>query len=201
MAKTIATLKSTQRPSGATKDVSDEALIRRIATGEDLALQVLFERYNVRIFRFVLRLINDKLIAEDVVNEVFFAVWSHADEFEGRSLVSTWLMAIARHKALEVIRSRSYEALDEDAAEAIEDPSEDPETALETKDTSSIVRKCLTQLSPAHQEIIDLAYFRGKSVAEVSEIVGTSLSTVKTRMFYARKHMAELLGVEGIDCV
>jgi RNA polymerase sigma-70 factor, ECF subfamily len=89
--------------------------------------------------------------------------------------------------------------LDEETAGAIEDPSDDPAAALEKKDKSAMIRKCLTGLSAEHREVIDLVYYHEKSVEEVAEIVGIPENTVKTRMFYARKRLAELLKSEGIE--
>jgi RNA polymerase sigma-70 factor (ECF subfamily) len=108
-------------------------------------------------------------------------------------------LAIARFKALSALRRRPDEELDEEAAGAIEDPSDDPGTALEKNDKSVMLRKCLTGLSAEHREIIDLVYYHEKSVEEVAEIVGIPQNTVKTRMFYARKRLAELLKAAGID--
>jgi RNA polymerase sigma-70 factor (ECF subfamily) len=178
---------------------SDEVLIGRIASGDRLAMQVLFARYHVRVFRFVLRLVRDESTAEDLIGEVFLDVWRQAGRFERRSAVSTWLLAIARFKALSAIRRKPAEELDEEAAEAIEDPSDDPEVAVEKKDKSSVLRKCLERLSADHREIIDLVYYHEKSVEEVAEIVGIPVNTVKTRMFYARKKLAELLKAAGIE--
>ncbi len=127
---------------------SDEALIGRIATGDKVAMQVLFARHHVRVYRFVLRLVRDQTKAEDLISEVFLDVWRQAGKFEARSAVSTWLLAIARYKALSALRRRPDEELDEETAAAIEDPGDDPETALEKKDKGEILRKCLTALSP-----------------------------------------------------
>jgi RNA polymerase sigma-70 factor (ECF subfamily) len=178
---------------------SDEVLIGRIANGDRLAMQVLFARHHVRVFRFVVRLVRNETTAEDLISEVFLDVWRQADRFEGRSAVSTWLLAIARFKALSALRRRPEEELDEETAGAIEDPSDDPEIVLEKKDKSALIRKCLTGLSAEHREIIDLVYYHEKSVEEVAEIVGIPENTVKTRMFYARKKLAELLKAEGIE--
>jgi RNA polymerase sigma-70 factor, ECF subfamily len=178
---------------------SDEALIGRIATGDKVAMQVLFARHHVRVYRFVLRLVRDQTKAEDLISEVFLDVWRQAGKFEARSAVSTWLLAIARYKALSALRRRPEEELDAEAAAAIEDPGDDPEVALEKKDKGEILRKCLTALSPEHREIIDLVYYHEKSVEEVAEIVGIPENTVKTRMFYARKRLAELLKAAGVD--
>jgi RNA polymerase sigma-70 factor, ECF subfamily len=177
----------------------DEVLIGRIANGDRLAMQVLFARYHVRVFRFVVRLVRDEATAEDVISEVFLDVWRQAGRFEGRSMVSTWLLAIARFKAISTLRRRQDEELDEEATAAIEDPSDDPATALAKKDKSAILRKCLGELSAQHREVIDLVYYHEKSVEEVAEIVGIPENTVKTRMFYARKRLAELLKSEGVE--
>jgi RNA polymerase sigma-70 factor (ECF subfamily) len=184
--------------SDTTKQTLDGDLIRRIAAGNKLAMQSLYMRHNVRLFRFALRFIRNNAAAEDVVQEVFLDVWRKADEFKGRSEVSTWLLVIVRNKALTVLRHRSAAQLDEDAAACIADSADTPEMATQKEQARSIIRKCLTQLPPAHREIIDLAYYHGKSIEDVAKIVGIAVNTVKTRMFYARKHLAELLGRQGI---
>ena len=178
---------------------SDEALIARIASGDRLAMQVLFARHHVRIYRFVLRLVRDQSKAEDLISEVFLDVWRQADRFEGRSTVSTWLLAIARFKALSALRRKPEEGLDEDAALEIEDLADNPEVTLEKKDRSAVIRKCLMGLSAEHREIIDLVYYHEKSVQEVAKIVGIPENTVKTRMFYARKKLAEMLKAAGLE--
>jgi RNA polymerase sigma-70 factor (ECF subfamily) len=153
----------------------------------------------LRVFRFVLRLVRDESVAEDLISEVFLDVWRQADRFEGRSAVSTWLLAIARFKALSALRRKPDQELDDETAEAIEDTSDDPEAALGKKDKAAAMRKCLAGLSAEHREIIDLVYYHEKSVEEVAVIVGIPEATVKTRMFYARKKLGELLKAAGIE--
>ena len=179
--------------------VSDDVLIARIAGGDRLAMQVLFARHHVRVFRFVLRLTRNEATAEDLISEVFLDVWRQAGKFEGRSAVSTWLLGIARFKALSALRKRQDEELDEDKAAQIEDHSDDPEVTLAKKDKGAALRECLNGLSAEHREVIDLVYYHEKSVEEVAEIVGIPAATVKTRMFYARKKLSELLKEQGID--
>ena len=179
---------------------SDEALISRIAAGDRLAMQVLFATHHVRGYRFVLRLVGgNATLAEDLISDVFLDVWRQAAKFEARSAASTWLLAIARFKALSALRRKPDEELDEETAEAIEDLSDDPEVTAQKKDKGEILRKCLTALSPEHREIIDLVYYHEKSVEEVASIVGIPEATVKTRMFYARKKLSELLKAAGVD--
>jgi RNA polymerase sigma-70 factor (ECF subfamily) len=161
-------------------------------------MRVLFQRHNVRVYRFVLRLTGNASLAEDIVSEVFLTVWRRAGSFKAECQVTTWLLAIARHQAISALRRRSEAQLDTDMAATIVDPSDNAETLLDREDRSKIMRKCLTQLSPAHREIIDLVYYHEKSVDEVARIVGVPKSTVKTRMFYARSHLAKLLMRAGI---
>src|SRR5256884_2941070 len=101
------------------QSTSDEVLIGRIANGDRLAMQVLYARHHVRVFRFVLRLVRDQSTAEDLISEVFLDVWRQAGQFQGRSAVSTWVLAIARFKALSALRRRPDQELDEETAGAI----------------------------------------------------------------------------------
>jgi RNA polymerase sigma-70 factor (ECF subfamily) len=183
------------------RETSDEALIRLIADGDKRAMQVLYARHNVRVYRFILRLTGNQSLAEDLVSEVFLDVWRQADGFEAKSQASTWLLAIARYKALSALRRRTDEHLDDQMAATIEDTADDPETVVYTKDRYTIVQKCLKQLSPAHREVIDLVYYHEKSVDEVAKIVGVPPATVKTRMFYARSKMADLLHQAGVSAL
>jgi RNA polymerase sigma-70 factor (ECF subfamily) len=177
----------------------DDHLVRDIARGDKRAMQVLFARHNVRVYRFIARLVGDGATAEDLVSEVFLDVWRKADRFEGRSQVSTWLLAIARFKALSHLRSRTADQLDEETAQAIEDPADSPQAVMEKKDRSTLMRRCLLQLSPAHREVLDLVYYHERSMEDVADILGIPEATVRTRMFYARKRMAELLKAHGLE--
>jgi RNA polymerase sigma-70 factor (ECF subfamily) len=181
------------------QDTSDETLIGLIADGDKRAMQMLYARHNVRVYRFILRLTGNQSLAEDLVSEVFLDVWRQAEGFEAKSQVSTWLLAIARYKALSALRRRTDEHLDDQMAATIEDTADNPETVMGTKNRNMIVQKCLTQLSPAHREVIDLVYYHEKSVDEVAKIVGVPAATVKTRMFYARSKMADLLKNAGVS--
>jgi RNA polymerase sigma-70 factor (ECF subfamily) len=176
----------------------DETLLESIAAGDRFAMQVLFQRHNVRVYRFVLRLTGNAATAEEIVSEVFLEVWRHAATFQAKCQATTWILIIARHKAISALRRRGEAPLDDDMAATIADPCEDAEAALDRKDRGKMIRACLARLSPLHREIIDLVYCHEKSVDEVARIVGAPKSTVKTRMFYARSHMAKLLRAAGL---
>ena len=180
---------------------SDEMLLEKIAQGDRTAMHTLYARHNVRVYRFVLRMLRDVTTTEDLVSQVFLDVWRTADQFEGRSQVSTWLLSIARFKALTALRQRKYEDIDQDEVMEVADSADTPEASLDRTRTSEILRACVARLSPAHREIVNLVYYHEKSVEEVAGIVGIPASTVKTRMFYARKQLADLLRNAGIDSI
>ena len=172
---------------------SDEMLIARIAGGDRLAMQTLFARHRTAVYRWLLRFVGNEATAEDLLSDVFLDVWRQADRFQARSSVSTWLLAIARFKALSARRTRKDAELDETVEATVADPADNPEVVLEKKNRDALVRKALNNLTPEHKEIIDLVYYHEKSVDECAQILGVPSGTVKTRMFYARKKLAELV--------
>lgn len=183
----------------AAQATSDDMLLESIADGNRTSMHILYCRHNVRVYRFILRIVRDATTAEDLVSQVFLDVWRTAGQFQGRSQVSTWLLSIARFKALTAMRQRRFEDIDQEDVRQIPDGRDTPETSLDRSDTSAILRACVAKLSPAHREIITLVYYHEKSVEEVGQIIGIPQSTVKTRMFYARKQLADLLKGCGVD--
>ena len=179
------------------RDRSDEALIRAIADGDKYAMRVLYTRQHMKVYRFILRLTDDVALAEDLVSEVFIAVWRQAAGFKSKSKVSTWLLAIARNKALSARSRHRDEQLDDKIAGSIADTTDDAEAIIDRQDRYGVIRKCLSQLSNEHREVIDLIYYHEKSVDEVAQIIHVPVATVKTRMFYARKCLGKMLTASG----
>src|SRR4249919_2613522 len=173
------------------RDSSDEILVERIAAGDKLAMQVLFARHRTPVYRWLLRFVGNETVAEDLLSDVFFDVWQQAGRFEGRSAVFTWLLSIARFKALSARRRRADAPLDETIETTVADSADNPEIALQKKSRGEFVRTALMKLSPDHREIIDLVYYHEKSIEDCALILGIPAATVKTRMFYARKKLAE----------
>jgi RNA polymerase sigma-70 factor (ECF subfamily) len=170
---------------------SDEMLVTRIAAGDKLAMQVLFARHRASVYRWLLRFVGNETVAEDLLSDVFFDVWQQAGRFEGRAAVTTWLLSIARFKALSARRRRTHAELDETIEATVVDSADNPEIALQKKSRGELVRTALMKLSPHHREIIDLVYYHEKSIEDCALILGIPAATVKTRMFYARKKLAE----------
>jgi RNA polymerase sigma-70 factor, ECF subfamily len=172
---------------------SDDILLMRIATGDRLAMRALFARHRVAVYRWLLRIAGNPASAEDLTSEVFLEVWRNATSFERRSSVSTWLLAIARYKALSALRRRGDEALGDQALIEIPDGADDPEIALQKKDDAERMREALAALPSNHRQVIDLVYYHGKTIKEVGEVLSIPAATVKTRMFYARRRLAQEL--------
>jgi RNA polymerase sigma-70 factor (ECF subfamily) len=173
---------------------SDEALIERISAGDQAALRTLADRHYRHIYRFVMRFVRDHEIAEDVVNDTLFAAWKQASRFESRSSVATWLMAIARYKAL-TARSRQRiptEPLDDDP-ELYVDPADRPDELAVREDVSRDLRRCVKALPVEQGLLIDLVYYREKSVKEAAAIAGIPVNTAKTRLFLGRRKLAAML--------
>lgn len=183
-----------------TKTAADRELLEAIARGDQGAFQRLYARHSVRIFRFLMRLVQNKATAEEFVNEVFMEIWQHAGRYEGRSSPTTWMMAIAHNKAVSGLRKRrEATGVDEAAMAEVPDLDDDPEETTQKQDKGRIMRTCIARLSPDHREILDLVYYQEMSVGEAADVLGIPENTVKTRMFYARKKLSELLVERGID--
>ncbi len=175
------------------KAYPDIALMQSIAEGDRTAMRALYNQYRIRVYRFALRLTRNRDTAEDIVSDVFLEVWRHAGRFEARSQLATWLLSIARNLAWSRMRRHQTDELSATMMEEIEDTADTPERVTEKNQQNALLAQCLTKLSPAHREVIDLVYYHGMSVSEVSEITGTPQATVKTRMHYARLEIANHL--------
>ncbi|WP_404925986.1 sigma-70 family RNA polymerase sigma factor [Mesorhizobium sp. ORM16] len=178
---------------------TDRALVERVAKGDRAAVRLLFMRHYARIYRFVARQTGSEMMADDIANEVFLELWRQAPGFEGRSEVSTWLLGIARFKALSLLRKKKEDWIDDEAAAAVPDGADTPEIVAMKEDKSTALRRFIDALPREHRVVIDLAYYQGQSVTEIGEVLDIPVATVKTRMFYARKKLGEALKAAGYD--
>ena len=185
-----------------TEDVSgggadDLELIGAVAAKDEIAFERLYKRYYQRVFQFVGRMLKDRRIVEEVVDDTLFAVWKSAERFEGRSNVSTWIFGIAYRRALKTIDSNKRHRRLENDNERIEftaDPHPDssPELAITTADLRKQIDAGIEQLSEEHRAVMLLTAM-GYSYGEIAAIVDCPMNTVKTRMFYARKNLKNIL--------
>lgn len=177
----------------------DQLLVTRIAAGDQAAFRTLLSLHQVRVFRFLSRRLRNDATAEDLTNDVFTEVWLHAKSFEGRSSVSTWLLSIAHNRMVSTLRKKREENWDEDKAQELADDGDDPEVSAQKSDKGKVLRLCIDRLSPQHREVVDLVYYHEQSITEVSAVLGIPEATVKTRMFYARKQLSDILKAAGLD--
>ncbi|UCI07810.1 sigma-70 family RNA polymerase sigma factor [Mesorhizobium sp. B1-1-8] len=178
---------------------TDRALVDRVAKGDRAAVRLLFMRHHARIYRFVARQTGSEMMADDIANEVFLELWRQAPGFEGRSEVSTWLLGIARFKALSMLRKKKEDWIDDDDAAQVPDGADTPEVVTMKEDKAAALRRMINALPEEHRTVIDLAYYHGQSVTEIGEVLDIPVATVKTRMFYARKKLGEALKAAGYD--
>ena len=172
----------------------DEKLMAQIATGEQAALRTLFTRHYSRVYRFVSRFVKDRDAVEEVVNDTFLIAWQQAPRFEGRSRVATWLLGIARYRALGAVKARQAhpESMEQHEATLV-DPSERVDARMQREDSSHYLKRCLAMLPREQALLIELHYFSDKSLKEAAALTGVPLNTIKTRMFLARKKLATML--------
>lgn len=176
---------------GKDNNAVEAALLQRVADRDRRAFEQLFENYHSRLFSFLFRLTSSHGIAEELANDVLLTLWKDAGRFRGESKVSTWVFGIAYRQALARLRKRKLNLQlirDEDAIVNSSDAQ------LEREDW---VRQGIDALSPKHRLTVMLVYFLGLTCEEAAEVSGVPSSTVKTRMFHARKKMKQHLSASG----
>lgn len=188
------------RPSASepvASDLTDEQavqLLRRIGDRDQAAFAALHRSMARRVFAFAMRIVRDEGHAEEVVVDTMLEVWEQCRRFRGGSRVSTWILGIARNKALTLLRRlRPTDALDDVEQERLvaEDGCGfDAVAALQRRDG---VRECMCKLSSTHRECMHLVFFEGLSLAEVADIQSCPENTIKTRLFHARKKIEHCL--------
>lgn len=175
-------------------------LISRVSSGDRHAFEELYRKYRVRLERFLGNLVRHPQLVEEVLDDTLLVVWERAAGFKGESKLSTWIFAIAYRKAMKALRR--YDAPVEDH-EAENRPSHDdsPEQAFGQTRLRSLLRSAMSELSPEHRGVVELTYFNDLSYREIAEIMGCPVDTVKTRMFYARRHLKRCLEGELPDWI
>jgi RNA polymerase sigma-70 factor, ECF subfamily len=182
------------------ESLRDDELLHLVALREEAALGVLYDRYIRLVYAIALRITGDRQTAEEVVQDTFQNVWQTAGSFQQRlSSGSTWLLSIARHRAIDATRSKRERARSReqilDQALTIADQSQ-PEHEVEERLRRERVRAALGELPPNQRQAIELAYYGGFSRAEIAQSLGEPLGTIKTRMRLALLKLQNLLHSE-----
>ena len=174
---------------------SDSDLLRAMARGDEAALAACYDRYRLILFGLIVRILNDRAEAEDVLQETFLQVWRRANDFdENRGRAFTWLVTIARSRALD--RLRSHGSRERIAAEAAAEPRDvmgDASAETLRSEEAVVVRRALIELPEEQQRALLLAYFEGLTQTEIATRLGIPLGTVKTRVRSGMIRLRELL--------
>ena len=175
--------------------IADDDLLQAVSRGDESALAALYDRYRLILFGLILRILHDRHEAEDVLQEAFLQVWRRANDFDpARGRAFTWLVTIARSRALDRLRMLGSRSRFIDADEqAGSDEVLDTARELVRSETSEIVRRALRELPDEQRRTLLLAYFEGLTQAEIAERLGHPLGTVKTRMRSGLIKLRELL--------
>lgn len=171
-------------------DVADEVLVERVArSGDERAISELYERYAGLIYGAGVRYLGDRALAEDLVQDVFTAVWRNASDFDpARASFATWVYRITRNRATDLIRRRRARVRTVGSDPPFEPGEEDATGELSR---SFDLASALSRLSPVHREVLTLAYFHGLSQSEISRRTNTPLGTVKSRTTAALRALRE----------
>ena len=180
---------------------SDAALVRRMAAGDDRALGALYDKWQAVVHGVVARMLRQPDDIEDVVEETFWQAWRQASRFDpARGAVQTWLLTIARSRALDRVRAlrrRRESPLEGDDGEVVvqQVAASDPGLDAEDAERRRVVTAALSQLPTEQREALELGYYGGLSQSEIAERTGQPLGTVKTRMRLAMQKLRSQLQI------
>ena len=161
-------------------------LLAKVANKDSAAFQQLYDQFADRVYRYAFTILHDKHLAEEIAQETMVAVWNGADRFAGRSKASTWIFGIARNQAFTLLR-KEKRAENTPVPELVQ---ADPSKNIIQREH---VMTALKELSDDHREVVYLTFYEGLSYGEISGILGIPAGTVKSRMFHAKRKLAEAL--------
>ncbi len=169
----------------------DFELLRQVAAGDEAAFGELYDLYAAPVYNYLLRLVNEPAVAEEILQEVFLAMWQSARRFRQEAKVKTWLLRIAHHQAVSWLRRTRATAWPSDDLE--DEENDHLEDHLARSWQIDRVRAALAQLTPTHRAVIELTFVHGLSYAEIADVMSCPIGTVKSRMSYALRNLNALL--------
>jgi len=182
------------QPSALDEDLD---LIRRVVERDRQAFETLYRRYSPMVYRYLWKLIRQREVVDEALNDVMMVVWESASRFNGTSRLSTWILGIAHNKALKArARSARFDAELQQAAPHGVEPS-GPEDAWAQRELASSVARAIDSLPPEQGAVVELTFYHDLPYAEIAKIVGCPVNTVKTRMLHARRRLASLFAAES----
>lgn len=191
-------LSQTNHPAAAdVQKLRDEELMALIVRREEAALGALYDRYGALVYTIALRITGDRQTAEEVMQDVFQGIWQTAGSFQpGLGAAASWLVGIARHRAIDATRSKRERARTREQTiegTALPDPEGNPDAAVVQLDLREAVKAALENLPPSQRQAVELAYYGGLTRVEIAERLGEPIGTVKTRLRLGLLKLRDLL--------
>jgi RNA polymerase sigma-70 factor (ECF subfamily) len=169
---------------------SDEQLVESLRRGGADAFEELYHRYKRHIYTFCLKLTGDRFLAEDATHDAFLKMYHNVETLSDTSVFRSWLFTIARNEVFKMLRKHQRNGTaDADSVWT----NETPLSFTQASETRAIVAGCIDALKPEYKEVLLLREYEQRSYEEIAEITGDSESSVKSRLFKARKALAEKL--------
>lgn len=179
---------------------SDEELMRNVAGGDGSALAVLYQRYAGAVYSLAYRVVNNREVAEELLNEAFLRAWKQAPSFDARrGKFSTWILSVTRNLSIDELRSqrsrpqKADRVGEEDVPSDLVDPGVPVEEQVWLLEQGAIIRDALRRLPEAQREALELAYFQGLTQSEIALRLGHPLGTTKTRMRLGLQKLRDFL--------
>ncbi|RDB33157.1 RNA polymerase sigma factor [Exiguobacterium sp. RIT594] len=172
---------------------SDESLYHQMRSGDEQALEVLYDKYERLLFSFAHRFTNNDRLSEEVIQEVWMKIWNGRVDFNtDKGKFSSWILTITRNAALDCLRREKRQPTIE--VEERDGGYDEPvERTVIQRETATEVRDAVNELKPDQQELIELVYFKGLTQQQISEQLNLPLGTVKTRIRSAIQALRKLL--------
>jgi RNA polymerase sigma-70 factor (ECF subfamily) len=181
--------------------VEDAALLALVGKGDEAAIEALYDRYGRSCFGLARRILDDAQLAEDVVQQVFLALWQGTGFDPSRGAVSTWLLSMTHHKAVDSLRresTRRKRLAGEQTLLELQATGPGPEDEAWARLRAERTREALRTLAAEQREVLLLAYYGGYTQREIADMTGLPLGTVKSRTLTAMRRMRDQLSGEGV---
>jgi RNA polymerase sigma-70 factor (ECF subfamily) len=187
--KSIHELKTSRGP----EDAENLKLLQRVAVKDKIAFEKLYTRFYPQLTRYLSRLMRRPEMVEEVVNDTLFVVWDKADQFQGRSKVSTWVTGISYLKGIKALDRLRMQPEQQAETLAEAENIEETQNLINKLGLGDWIASGLDKISVDQRSVIELTYFSGYSYREIADIMNCPVNTVKTRMFHARRKLSKLL--------
>jgi RNA polymerase sigma-70 factor (ECF subfamily) len=172
--------------------LDDASLLARVGKGDKAAMRLLYERHSDAVYHFIRARLRDPFEAADVMQEVFLETWRAAARFEGRAAARTWILGIARNKAVDRVR-RDGRIVHGELDPELRDEAPDPEAVAAAASDAARVRECIGRLSDAHRSAIHLAFYQELPYGDIAAVEGVPVGTIKTRILHAKRLLMHCL--------